>query len=75
MSKECPACNTKLSTPQAVEINQQVVCPHCDLKLEVVWLYPLEFSKVSGSDLEGDGEKSEQTIGAKRRSRIIPAEK
>ncbi|MEJ2448574.1 MAG: nucleotide exchange factor GrpE [Anaerolineales bacterium] len=58
MSNECPACNTKLSTPQAVEINQQVVCSHCGLKLEVVWLYPLELSRVSGPDIEADREKN-----------------
>ena len=46
MTKSCPTCKTPLEIKSPLEINQSVICPHCGLEMEVVWLYPLELAKV-----------------------------
>jgi len=51
MSKKCPICNCALQLSEPIEINHLVVCSNCGAELEVVWLYPLEFVKVTNPNL------------------------
>jgi lysine biosynthesis protein LysW len=57
VSGKCPACNSYLKIHYPLEINQQVVCSDCGLKLEVIWLYPLELEMTGGSKHQLEKEK------------------
>lgn len=39
---KCPICSTSLSLADIPQIGEMVTCLHCELTLEVVWLFPLE---------------------------------
>jgi lysine biosynthesis protein LysW len=59
MTRKCPVCNLDILIQDPVELHQQVICPNCDLELEVVWLYPLELAKVL--DYQSDPNKKKVT--------------
>ena len=46
MPEKCPTCNTILKINRPIEINQSIICPMCGLEQVVIWLYPLELTKV-----------------------------
>jgi transposase-like protein len=39
---ECPICRNEFQTPSRLRIGQCILCPACDVELEVVWLSPVE---------------------------------
>ena len=54
---ECPSCNSHIEIESSPVIGMPVDCYHCNVKLEIVWLYPvsLDFPErkiVSESELE-----------------------
>ena len=64
MTRKCPVCNLDLPIQNPVELHQQVICPNCELELEVVWLYPLELAKVL--DDKSDPNKKKLTKNMKK---------
>lgn len=42
MEAECPSCGESIEVGRKPKMGQRVVCPGCDVELEVVWLDPLE---------------------------------
>ena len=41
---ECPLCQNDINITQRLRLGQCVMCPSCDVELEVVWLYPIELN-------------------------------
>jgi lysine biosynthesis protein LysW len=58
---ECPLCRHEFNTSPRLQLGQCVLCPACDVELEVVWLNPVELSwpygegyQLYGHDCQGD---------------------
>lgn len=41
---ECPLCRHEFATSSRLHLGQCVLCPSCDVELEVVWLNPVELN-------------------------------
>jgi len=47
MTTKCPDCHSEINYRPPIQLNQLFTCSNCGLELEVIWLYPLEFAKIS----------------------------
>lgn len=42
LNVECMQCGGDVIFETIPEMGEKVACPHCHVRLEVVWLYPLD---------------------------------
>jgi len=65
---QCPLCQADIEIGPKPSLGQEVVCPHCDAQLEVVWLYPLALDEPEEADLtqpfltSSEGESQEVSL-------------
>jgi lysine biosynthesis protein LysW len=46
-SKQCPNCSSRLAPGENPRVGQVIVCGNCGVKLEILWLLPLEYGVVN----------------------------
>lgn len=55
MKSSCVSCRQTITMPDPLEIGVVLTCPHCRVKQEIVWLFPLELMLVPEGNLPGRG--------------------
>jgi hypothetical protein len=51
-TSECPLCRHVFKTPSKLILGQCILCPACEVELEVVWINPLELGWPYGNNYQ-----------------------